>query len=433
MKKYLLLPLLCHSLSILPSEESPNEKPPMTASEIAVNAMNNTIPIDFDVIVDQLNDDGVSKEAKAALLLRLNLAADNTRALFGAFQIAAFQDLLEPKNIGLISLGALGIFGAWHTSKLLREVITHKLLIPPLAQKTNIIPWYSSKKKSEPLTFDDIVLSEDLTQQAQELVTSAQYGAQHDLKLRHFLFYGPPGTGKTLLAQIIADQAGLKYMYFPASKLTQYSEEEGERQINRLFEYASSYPEKLMVIMDEVDGIFQHRDRCPAKILSFQETILSHIGTESEDFMFVGITNRPQDLDDAAMSRYGVKLYVGPPGPEERERLFKLYTTKYFVPHAVRLEDRRPWYKKLLGSRVRFREPLKIAPDITQAVFEDLANRSEGFVGRDISDMLIGVQSQGYYRPDKTITKDMLYRALITKKEQNAAADEYARERKARS
>ena len=428
MKKYLLLPLLCYSLNILPSEEAP-----VTASELVVDAMRNATPVDFDAMMEQLADPTISDAVKQALLMRLQLAGDNTRALFSAFPIAALQDLLEPKNIGLISLGALGIFGAWHTSKLFREVITHKLLIPPLAQKTNIVPWYSFKKRPEPLTFEDIVLSENLTQQAQELLASAQYGAQHDLKLRHFLFYGPPGTGKTLLAQIIADQAGLKYMYFTASKLTQYSEEEGERQINRLFEYAATYPEKLMVIMDEVDGIFQNRDSCPAKILSFQETILSHVGTESEDFMLVGITNRPQDLDVAAMSRYGVKLYVGPPGLEERERLFKLYTAKYFTPYPVRLPDRRPWYKKVLGSRVRFREPLKVSPAITKQVFADLAKNSEGFVGRDISDMLIGVQSQGYYRSDKTITKDMLYRALQTKKEQNATVDEYARERKTRS
>jgi hypothetical protein len=98
----------------------------------------------------------------------------------------------------------------------------------------------------------------------------------------------------------------------------------------------------------------------------------------------------------------------------------------------IQITDKRPWYRKLLGSTARFREPLKIAPDITEAVLIDLAQQTEGFVGRDISDMLLAVQFQGYYSTDKMVTKDMLYGALKTKKEQDSAEYQFAQARKRR-
>ncbi len=433
MKKYLLLlPLLAICVSVLPSQKG--EEQDKDNRNFISKLVENSESLSWEQLMELLADENITEAQQQLLLMKYKGASRNSNALFDAYgKMEVIKTLLEPKNIVIATLFGLGIFGSWHLTSGIREVVTHKLLIPPLATETNITPWYSFKKnQKEPRVLEDVILSQELTLQVQDLLESIRTSTQYDLTLRNYFFYGIPGTGKTLLAKTLADQAGMKYMFFPASKLLQYSEEEGQRQINRLFEYASDYPEKLMIIMDEFDAISQNRDTCPPKVYVFLDTILSHMGTESPDFMVIAMSNRPGDMDNAALSRYGEKLHIAPPGQHERERIFKLYVDKSCPRYSIQLEDTRSWYKKLFSTNTRFRDPLVKSPDLTDPVFAQLAQLAETMVGRDIADIVYSVAPKAYRRPDMTITKDLLFDAVAHKKAQNAAMQLFAQSHKHR-
>lgn len=331
----------------------------------------------------------------------------------------------EPKRLAYMALGAGGVFALWHGTKVAAEVAKNYLLIPPLAQKTSIRGWTSGIKNIfvyEDRTMPErsqVMLNDTLRNRIEVLTKSIINAAKNDTFFRHYLFYGPPGTGKTMIAMAMAHEAGLEYIYFSAATLDQYSLEEGVKQIRHLFEYAKAYPKKLMIIMDEADSIFCCRDTCSDKTRTFLNQILTFSGTEQNHYILVALTNRPKDFDTAALSRFGEKLKINTPEHEERKKMFGLYAQKYFIDSHTVNRDNRTVYQWLFSRKPAPRMPLIITEEaLSDETFEELAERSEGFVGRDIADVMVMVQNAAYGSEDHTITKEILINAIELKKQQ---------------
>ena len=141
------------------------------------------------------------------------------------------------------------------------------------------------------------------------------------------LLYGPPGCGKTLLARALAAECGANMILVRGPEILSKWVGESEKAIREIFRKAkASAP--CVVIFDELDSLAKSKIKNET---DRGETILSQMLTEMEDtgasnIVIVGITNRP-DLIDNSMLRNGrldVVLFVQPPDEKSRLDIIKI-------------------------------------------------------------------------------------------------------------
>lgn len=140
------------------------------------------------------------------------------------------------------------------------------------------------------------------------------------------LLYGPPGTGKTMIAKAIAGEVGAKFYAIKGSDIVSKWVGESEQNISSLFETARQ--DKLAIIfIDEMDsligqrGVDMHNDK---RVNEFLQQIDGFVG-KNPNLLLLGATNRPWDIDSAAMrsGRFSQKIYVSLPDEPARKFLFE--------------------------------------------------------------------------------------------------------------
>ena len=140
------------------------------------------------------------------------------------------------------------------------------------------------------------------------------------------LLYGPPGTGKTMVARAIAGETGAAFYVVKGSDIVSKWVGDSEKNIRSLFETARA--QKLAIIfIDEMDsllgtrGMDTHNDK---RVNEFLQQMDGFIGT-SPNLMLLGATNRPWDIDSAALrsGRFSQKIYVPLPDAPAREFMFR--------------------------------------------------------------------------------------------------------------
>lgn len=337
------------------------------------------------------------------------------------------QALRDPKVAGVLGLSATLVFAGWHGTKVAGDALGQWLQIPPLAQKTSIKSFgqkfihYFYPPREEKSTLDDVILEPHLAERVRSLTASIRNTAMNDGYFRHYLLYGPPGTGKTLLAMSMAQDSGLEFIYFAASKLELYSIEEGTKQLVHLFEYAKRYPKKCMIIMDEAEVLLGKREHMSDKTHKLLSVLLAYTGTESKDVMLMAITNKPGNFDGASLNRLGEKIKIGEPGVAERRRLLEKYLEKHVISATKPGVDTRSWMSKLLYKAPE-RKLLVIEEGLCDpSVIDDIAQKLDGFVGRDISDLCLAIRGAADATSMRALTKELVYRELEIKCTQKQA------------
>lgn len=139
------------------------------------------------------------------------------------------------------------------------------------------------------------------------------------------LLFGPPGTGKTMIACAIACEVGAKFYVIKGSDIVSKWVGESERNIQSLFKTARA--DKLAIIfIDEMDSLLgrrgedTHNDR---RVNEFLQQIDGFAG-KAPNLLLLGATNRPWDIDGAALrpGRFSQKIYVPLPDAPAREFMF---------------------------------------------------------------------------------------------------------------
>lgn len=317
--------------------------------------------------------------------------------------------------VGGTVTAALGIYSAKHGTALIADW----LRIPKLAQKTSIktlpekISNYFRPREEEVVKLSDLVFEPKLSKRSIELAEAIKTTVENNTYFRHMLFYGPPGTGKTMLAMALAYYSGLEFIYFSAAKLEMYSTKEGLRQLVALFEYAKKSTKKYMIIMDEADVLCADRTGDLAdKTKKLLNTLLTYTGTECRDYIVVALTNRYEVLDDAVLNRLGVQLEIGPPALQERKLLLNSYVNKYLEEYRMGIEDKRSSLEKLYKKN-KARLPLLMDEDVANEEFWDgIARQTEGFVGREISDMCLAIQQAAFISKERRVTRELVQKAV---------------------
>ncbi|GHV58521.1 hypothetical protein FACS1894103_0060 [Campylobacterota bacterium] len=119
------------------------------------------------------------------------------------------------------------------------------------------------------------------------------------------LIYGAPGTGKSAYGLYLAKQLGKKAIVKRASDLLSKWVGGTERNIAAAFDEAQR--KGTVLIFDEVDSFLQDRRGAER---SWEVTQVNEMLTQMESFngVFVATTNLLDDLDQAAMRRFDLKM-----------------------------------------------------------------------------------------------------------------------------
>ncbi len=137
----------------------------------------------------------------------------------------------------------------------------------------------------------------------------------------NMLFSGPPGTGKTALARHIAEELGRQCLIRRACDLLGMYVGESEKQVAEAFAEAENTG--AVLIIDEVDSFIYTRE---ASQHTWETRLVNQFLTSLEEFrgFCICTTNRPGELDKAALRRFSSKVEFRYSG---RDQVRALYAT----------------------------------------------------------------------------------------------------------
>eukprot|EP00092_Neocalanus_flemingeri_P033603 GFUD01036531.1.p1 GENE.GFUD01036531.1~~GFUD01036531.1.p1 ORF type:complete len:574 (+),score=222.58 GFUD01036531.1:126-1847(+) len=153
---------------------------------------------------------------------------------------------------------------------------------------------------------------------------------------RGLLLFGPPGNGKTLLAKALAAEASSNLINISSSSLTSKWLGEGEKMVKALFSVAR-HVQPSIIFIDEIDALLSERRSGEHEGVRRIKTefLLQFEGMttgQQERVVVVAATNRPQELDDAALRRFTKRVYVRMPDGDTRRQLVTQLLSKHGSP-----------------------------------------------------------------------------------------------------
>jgi len=201
------------------------------------------------------------------------------------------------------------------------------------------------------------------------------------------LLVGPPGTGKTLLAKAIANESDVPFFSVAGSEFVEMFIGIGAARVRDLFQKAAENA-PCIVFIDEIDAVGRERGSGVGGGNDEREQTLNQLLTEMDGFkenkgvIVVGATNRV-DILDAALLR---------PGRFDRQV-------------TVNLPDR-------LGRIGILKVHAKNKPLGEDVSLVQLANRTPGFSGADLANLLNEAAILATRYKKTTISKDEVNQAI---------------------
>ncbi|XP_044010767.1 spastin isoform X2 [Aphidius gifuensis] len=191
-----------------------------------------------------------------------------------------------------------------------------------------------------PVKWDDIAGQKIAKQALQEMVILPSIRPELFTGLRTpsrgLLLFGPAGNGKTLLARAVATQCSATFFSISAASLTSKYVGEGEKLVRALFTIARELQPSIIFI-DEVDSLLSERreNEHEASRRLKTEFLIEFDGlpcNPDERVLVMAATNRPQELDEAALRRFSKRVYVTLPDSSTRYLLLKKLLEKHNDP-----------------------------------------------------------------------------------------------------
>ncbi|MGH7202281.1 MAG: ATP-binding protein, partial [Planctomycetaceae bacterium] len=148
------------------------------------------------------------------------------------------------------------------------------------------------------------------------------------------LMFGPPGTGKTMMAKAIATELDAPFYSVLCSDIMSKWVGEAEQNLRDLLDTARRRL-PAVVFLDETEALIAKRGGQSTVMNRLIPEFLAQIdgvATSGSGLLLLGATNRPWDLDPAALrhGRFGEHVYISlPDGPARR---FILESTLAKVP-----------------------------------------------------------------------------------------------------
>lgn len=198
-----------------------------------------------------------------------------------------------------------------------------------------------------------------------------------------FLLYGPPGCGKTYFAKKLAEEMKCNFIYVDCSDLASTYIHGTQKKIRQVFDQAREFA-PCLVFLDEVDQMITKREMHNNSSMRGEVNVfltqLNNCGEEG--IVVIGATNRPQDIDSAALrsGRLENKYYFPLPDLETRSSIFAIHL------HGVALNG---------------------AVDLSK-----LAELTEGYVSADIEKIVKDAKRVANRRKVNYLSMDMFEEAI---------------------
>ncbi|CAB1314970.1 unnamed protein product [Coregonus sp. 'balchen'] len=217
-----------------------------------------------------------------------------------------------------LTLLAVGVYSARNATAVAGRYIEARLGKPSLVRETSRItvaeaikhPIKMSKRlTSKPQdALEGVVLSPNLEERVRDIAIATRNTRQNKGLYRNILMYGPPGTGKTLFAKKLAVHSGMDYAIMTGGDVAPMGRE----------------------------GVTaMHKEKISEELRATLNAFLYRTGEQSNKFMMVLASNQPEQFDWAINDRIDEIVNFALPGPDERERLVRLYFDRYVLEPAT--------------------------------------------------------------------------------------------------
>jgi len=156
------------------------------------------------------------------------------------------------------------------------------------------------------------------------------------------LLYGPPGCGKTMLARAVSTESGGNMILVRGPEILSKWVGESEKALREIFRKAKT-SSPCVIIFDELDSLARLKSGEEGGV---GETILSQLLTEMEEgsssrVVVIGITNRPDMIDNAMLrsGRLDLRIFVPPPDEKGRLSIIEVLTENMPLSSDVNLKE----------------------------------------------------------------------------------------------
>lgn len=164
-----------------------------------------------------------------------------------------------------------------------------------------------------------------------EPVRRADEYDQYELSvINGVLLFGPPGTGKTMLSKAIAAELDIPILMADNATLKNRYHGESEGNVRDLFEAARAH-QPCVVFLDDGEGLLQSRNDIDGPKADMVRQFLTEITElEDEEVLTVATTNKPEQLDHAALrpGRFTEQIKIGYPPEDTRAAVLRKQLSK---------------------------------------------------------------------------------------------------------
>ena len=324
----------------------------------------------------------------------------------GSVMGTGFQTLIEDPNkivvaVGGLTLLALGVYTAKTGTTIGGKYLEARLGKPSLVRDTSRFTLLDTIKSpiktvqrlrsNAEDSLQGVVLEPKLEERLREIAVATKNTKKNKGLFRNLLMYGPPGTGKTLFAKKLAMHSGMDYAIMTGGDVAPMGRE-GVSAIHKLFDWSQTNRRGLLLFVDEADAFLRKRanDQISEDLRASLNAFLYRTGEQSNKFMLVLASNKPEQFDYAINDRLDEIVNFTLPSTEERKRMIYFYFDKYLL-------------KATKGAK-----QIKLDTFDFIKKCEDLAQKTEGFSGREISKLIVSCQAGAYASEEGKLTEKMI-------------------------
>ncbi|CAG5115121.1 unnamed protein product [Candidula unifasciata] len=295
-----------------------------------------------------------------------------------------------------------GYYGVKYSFGLVFRAVENRLGKPALVRETSRFTVGSAfkhpiktvaqlvKRPEDPMK--GIILKPSLEERLRDIAIATRHTKKNGGYFRNILMHGPPGTGKTMFAKSLAKHSGMHYAILTGGDVAPLGKE-GVTAIHKVFDWAHTSRKGVVLFVDEADAFLRKRstEHISEDMRAALNAFLYRTGEQSQKFMLVLASNQPEQFDWAINDRLDEMVEFQIPSFEERERLVRHYFQKFILEPAASKSSR-----------------LRVAEFDYGKKCAEIAEKTEGLSGREISKLGVAWQARAYASETGELTEAMI-------------------------